>query len=198
MLAAVILTGGKSSRMGTNKSSLPLPQNGLSLLEHCQATLADAYPSVVWVSGEDLVDLVPQCGPMSGIHAALEHGKTCQVAPTELLVVPVDMPDLSVDLIHELIEKGRDAGLLCCFENHYLPLYIAITPEVLDYVSGQLLDPADTSQANHKQSRYSIQAMLKHLGGIQIPAKQLASLTNINTPQQWQQYCSKQNQKVNN
>lgn len=79
MSTAVILAGGKSSRMGRDKTQLIY--RGQTLLagaverfsaafDRVYLSIGDAekYPDI---SAERVVDLYPGCGPMAGLHAAL-------------------------------------------------------------------------------------------------------------------------------
>jgi molybdopterin-guanine dinucleotide biosynthesis protein A len=76
-LAAFILTGGKSSRMGEDKARLQL--GGQTLLE-IAIEKAKAVSTTVGIVGsrekfgvDAIEDVFPNCGPLGGIHAALKH-----------------------------------------------------------------------------------------------------------------------------
>jgi len=81
MRQVVLLAGGKSSRMGTDK--LMLSQDGESVLQRACERFS-AYFDKVYISvnsperypqiqAEHIVDEYPGCGPMAGIQAALKH-----------------------------------------------------------------------------------------------------------------------------
>ncbi len=79
-IAAFILAGGESRRMGTDKSQLIL--DGQSFLERIAATLAAVTQNVIVVgkpSGasmtlQQLSDVYPQWGALGGVHTALASG----------------------------------------------------------------------------------------------------------------------------
>ena len=81
MVTVVLLAGGKSSRMGTDK--LMLPQRDGTVLEQAVRRFSavfdrvlvsvaspDCYPDI---PAERIADEFPGCGPMAGIQAGLKH-----------------------------------------------------------------------------------------------------------------------------
>jgi molybdopterin-guanine dinucleotide biosynthesis protein A len=196
MLAGVILAGGKSSRMGTDKSLLTLPHSHQSLLEHCQNQLALVCDNHVFISGsqheQGIADVIPNCGPLSGIHAAITYFEMYHTNITELLVVAVDMPDLCLKDFEYLLKMGRNSHSLCSFENCFLPLYIPLSIDVTQYLSDVLRHQSDEASMPPKQRQYSVKMMLNSLQGLQIQPLKNTQLDNINTPVQWQQRCTEQ------
>ena len=80
--AAVLLAGGKSSRMGRDKSALIV--NGEPLWQRQLAVLRATEPAELFISGmrdgpyadcgvEILADGIPNCGPLGGIATALRR-----------------------------------------------------------------------------------------------------------------------------
>ena len=103
----IVLTGGKSSRMGTNKALLEY--HGMAQVGYL-AQLLDAYCIQVWASvkNEDSKILLPQLtdqfdlnSPLNGIATAMK-----QVKNHALLVVPCDMPFIDAGLIEFLINQS--------------------------------------------------------------------------------------------
>jgi molybdenum cofactor guanylyltransferase len=105
-----ILAGGKSARMGTDKAFVML--EGRSLLQRALA-VGRAVTSEVRIVGDPakfaafaptVEDIFPNCGPLGGIHAAL------RASPTELnLILAVDVPFVSRELLRYLIRRARDS-----------------------------------------------------------------------------------------
>lgn len=106
----IILAGGHSSRMGTNKAVLPL--GGLSVIERIVGELQKAAGHIVISSGQSsayaglglplLPDIYPGCGPLAGIHAGLA------ASPHRWsLVVSCDMPFVNAPLFRFLAEQVR-------------------------------------------------------------------------------------------
>ena len=109
--AAVLLAGGKSSRMGRDKSALPV--NGEPLWQHQLAVLRATEPAELFISGksdgpyadcrvEILADEIPDCGPLGGIATALRH-----CTSDFLLVLAVDMPAMTAEFLRSLVEDSQ-------------------------------------------------------------------------------------------
>src|SRR6185437_4100723 len=76
--AGFILTGGRSSRMGSDKALFPW--HGTTVVEHLSGMVASVAGSSTLVGHPEryshlglpcLADLRPECGPLSGIETAL-------------------------------------------------------------------------------------------------------------------------------
>jgi molybdopterin-guanine dinucleotide biosynthesis protein A len=109
-LAAFILAGGQSSRMGTDKAFIEL--EGRTLLARA-LELARSVTDEVRIVGQPgkycsfaptIEDFFPRCGPLAGIHAAL------RTSPQDLnLILAVDVPFLSLELLQYIIERAQSA-----------------------------------------------------------------------------------------
>lgn len=104
-MKAIILAGGKSSRMGQDKASMIL--GGKTLIQHIIDNLSFVFDEI-FISGNHLnypiskgiiKDVITQKGPMGGIRSALEF---CQ---EDIFVCSCDMPFVSSDLIENILQK---------------------------------------------------------------------------------------------
>lgn len=94
-ISGYVLAGGRSSRMGADKSLLHLA--GKPLIAHAVARLSRVCEEVHILSSNPALasyaplvpDLHPDCGPLSGIEAALTHNRR-----EWALIAPVDVPFL--------------------------------------------------------------------------------------------------------
>lgn len=103
---AIILAGGKSTRMGTDKALIRVKDD--SMLEGAVRALAGGFNEII-VSANNrtcasaqvkiVADVIPGRGPMSGIHAALLAS-----ANDINFVVPCDMPFINVRLALYMVE----------------------------------------------------------------------------------------------
>jgi molybdopterin-guanine dinucleotide biosynthesis protein A len=100
-VTAVILAGGKSSRMGQNKALLSI--EGKTLIERIGEILSTIFSKIVLSTASqnaypqlqlpEVVDRYPQTGPLGGITSVLESGLP------EIFCVGCDMPFLNQNLI---------------------------------------------------------------------------------------------------
>jgi molybdopterin-guanine dinucleotide biosynthesis protein A len=188
--AAVILTGGKSSRMGHDKASLLF--RGKPLLDVVADVMRAAGMKTIHVSGGvggigivsggadyvPLPDRLADGGPMVGIcsSAVPLHGRYACA-----LFIPVDMPLMSAAVPRMLIEHGR-AGAACHFEHHPLPCLLPLDQKTMRQIdaAGQMLARGD---------RLSVKSFLIGLGAdvLAVPAHLEKALTNTNTPEEWRE-----------
>lgn len=135
-LAAIVLAGGKSSRMGSDKALLkPFGTKGATLLARSFA-LAAAFGPVYVASGKREYSPWPCIadqsgyGPAAGIHAGLKMAQKQEFAG--ILAIACDLPGLQPHILRKLIhahaEFGRDklATLYQDGENGRLEMLVAI------------------------------------------------------------------------
>ncbi|WP_340014754.1 molybdenum cofactor guanylyltransferase [Paenibacillus sp. FSL K6-1318] len=119
----IILAGGLSSRMGTNKAMLEL--NGSVILQHVTKAMRPAVSRIIVAAGPNVTtygemgydcvqDHYPGKGPLAGLHAALEASGT-----EWNLVCACDMP---------LLQTSFFDGIKKLAESH--DSYSAIVPRV--------------------------------------------------------------------
>jgi molybdenum cofactor guanylyltransferase len=109
-ITGFVLAGGKSTRMGRDKAGLSF--DGRTLLETALEA-ARAVADKVFILGDPelygayaatIADVFPGCGPLGGIHAALQQ------TTTEFnLMIAVDTPFLSGSLLRYLVERALEA-----------------------------------------------------------------------------------------
>ncbi|KXI27731.1 molybdenum cofactor guanylyltransferase [Paraglaciecola hydrolytica] len=183
-LIAVVLAGGKSSRMGQDKSMLyssklqaSLLQQSISLLTqlaHCEVVIS----SNTYAGG--VKDIIPECGPLSGIHAVLNQAGLQPV--NGYLFIPVDMPKLSLRLLESLLLFGEQQQCAAYANNSFLPCYLPV-----DHHKQNKLLTVLNQQLQSKD--WSVRRLLAHLGARSMPWQDDEQLVNINNPQDWQQHC---------
>jgi molybdopterin-guanine dinucleotide biosynthesis protein A len=111
--SAVLLAGGRSSRMGRDKALLPHPLSGLPLLVHQAATLRAAGCAELFLSVREGADYpqigaeVPRLfddgerGPLPVIEGALAI-----INRPVLFLLAVDMPFVTVDVVRSLVARS--------------------------------------------------------------------------------------------
>lgn len=173
----VVLAGGLSSRMGSDKALLPW--QGRPLIEHQLGVLREAGVDEIRVSGsrEDyagIADTMPQAGPLGGLAGIAQ----ALAGDAELLVIPVDMPLLQPALLHRLHSERPQARSLS-FAAHVLPLRLRLDERSREALSA-LMSRADPRQ----RSLRALQSALGH-EELALSADEAAQLADCNTQTQW-------------
>ncbi len=110
-LTAVLLAGGESRRMGTEKATIvfdgePLWQRQIRLLRHLGAEeiLVSARAERSWrpPDTELVLDQAPSRGPISGLTAALARTRT-----SHLVALGVDMPFVTAVQLQDLCHRAN-------------------------------------------------------------------------------------------
>ena len=115
-LSAVLLAGGESRRMGTDKATFLF--RGKPLWQIQLETLRRLRPAEIFVSARTdptwrpndvqfIADIPPSCGPLSGLAASL-----VKIHTTHLLALAIDMPFMTENYLRsicDVIEPGRGA-----------------------------------------------------------------------------------------
>jgi molybdenum cofactor guanylyltransferase len=177
-LAAVILAGGASRRMGRDKATLPY--DGVTLIERmvkllkqrCAPIFVIAAPgqALPALDAQVLRDEIHGVGPLlataRGLRAAAEAG-------SELAFVSaVDMPLLSIDLLDELagpaVRLGADVVLPWDGRDHYLAGV---------YRTSLAKRAAELVAAGER----SMRALVEGVDTQRIVMPEQVSLTNVNT-----------------
>jgi molybdopterin-guanine dinucleotide biosynthesis protein A len=128
MIPAIVLAGGKSSRMGRPKGLIPF--GGVPMLERVTERLSPVFDPIVVVGGEHrppdtwlVPDPEPGAGPLAailtGLREALPEGRGLAVA------VACDMPFVDPDVLRALVRYygGYDAVVPRWADGHLEPLH---------------------------------------------------------------------------
>ncbi|MBD3410691.1 MAG: NTP transferase domain-containing protein [Ignavibacteriales bacterium] len=190
-VSAAILAGGRSTRMGRDKATLPLGDATAAkrLIELAaplasETMLVEATPRDEEIEGaRRIVDLVPESGPLGGTHAALA---ACR---TDRLVV------LSCDLL--LLDAASLAAALSTSpaSSALVPTIQGIRqPQLVVYRVADALPVASSlvrRRADLPKSALSIRRLAAELDADELPLERTprfdpASLTNVNTPEEYE------------
>lgn len=169
--AVLILAGGRSRRMGTDKAQLQVREE--SLLEWQRHRLLPlGLP--VWHSGPDgIVDAWDDFrGPLAGIHSAISRYPEIPF----WVVIPVDMPMVPLVRLRQLV-GGLSDGYPVTFTDAPLPLGLPVKPGMKETLAGWLEDP---------DGPRSLRALMNYFHGRWL-AEMLSDqeCLNVNTPDDW-------------
>lgn len=127
-ITGIILAGGKSSRMGTDKGLMPF--RGKPMIQHiidpmakiCQRILIVTSNPMYGMFGFELVkDEQPDYGPVMGVLSGLKESET-----SLNLVMSCDAPFVSFDLMKELVLKSGEADIVAASSSEGIHPLIAL------------------------------------------------------------------------
>jgi molybdopterin-guanine dinucleotide biosynthesis protein A len=181
-VTAVILAGGRSSRMGSNKALLPY-RGGL-FIESIHRRLAALFPEVLLVTNTpeqyDFLpcrkagDIYPDMGALAGLHSGLHHSAT-----PHIFAVACDMPYLDDRLIRYLVGQRHKGDLVIPEgEGGFEPLHAVYGRACLPHMEESL-------RANRRRivSFFDRVQLVKVDRGISAAFDpEFRSFSNINTP----------------
>ncbi len=137
LAAAIILAGGKSSRMGYDKSLLPV--NGKPMIQHIYEQLRPCFDSIIissddsekysFIDAEVIPDIVPGQGPIMGVLSSLE------ASSFDLnFVVACDVPVINFTFIRKMIREsvGYDGVIPRWEKSKYEPLFGIYRKSMID------------------------------------------------------------------
>ncbi|AJQ93593.1 molybdenum cofactor guanylyltransferase [Gynuella sunshinyii] len=170
-MLGVILAGGRSSRMGQDKSRLMI--NGQTLLQRQQSILEQLGLEVI-ISGPDGVhdEFADYPGPLAGIYSVIR-----QQPAASWLFVPVDLPLIRPATLARLMNHSSEAG--CCYDYHPLPLLLKSSAQLI---------PELYKRLQKSGPDLSVRAFNRSMGVEQLAlnSDDEICLSNANDPQQWQ------------
>ena len=186
---AIILAGGRSQRMGTNKALLPLPgQPSETFLSHLASTLATLCAEVLVVARDPaqfshgslpaarmVFDETPGSGPLMGLYSGLNA-----MHSSAALVIAVDMPFAQPALLSFLMSQYQENTLLVPVVENVPQVLLALYPRsILPLIETLLQQGKRAPRALLKVApvRYIEEAQLREVD------PQLRSFVGINMPE---------------
>ena len=113
-ITAIILAGGKSRRIGSDKAFLKL--NGESVIERIYNLLTKIFSYVIIISNKPdefkflttnvYKDIYPNFGPLSGIHSGLTNSQT-----ENNFFISCDMPFVNEEVIKFIVSKNSESDI---------------------------------------------------------------------------------------
>jgi FdhD protein len=184
-VSGVILAGGKSSRMGSNKALLPY--RGGRFIEAIHRQLSEIFEEVLLVTNNPeqydflpcrkVADLFPGAGALAGIHSGLYHSSS-----PAIFAVACDMPYLNNDLVRHIAGQAETGNVIIPEGPEGLePLHAVYGKGCLDAIETCLI-----------MGEKRIVSFFSRANVIRVAADQVAcfdesfaSFSNINTPEEY-------------
>lgn len=185
-VTGVILAGGGSSRMGSDKSLLL--HKGIRIIEVIYRSLADLFEEVLIVTNvpelyrflpcRKVPDIYPGQGVMAGIHAGLVRSRE-----SAIFVAACDMPHLNGTLIRYLttLADGVDV-VMPVTVGGFEPLHAIYRKECLPHLE-ELLQNTENRRVVSLFSRIRVRKVIPEEIAPFDP--EFISFDNINTPEEY-------------
>ena len=201
----ILLAGGKSTRMGRDKTQLEY--EGETLLKrafrrfsehfaHVYVSVASPQTQLAGIPPECLLtDVLPNLGPMSGLHAALSRFDAAFLVAVDM---PLAEPQLAARIINAAAAPQSPAEAYSAVHGGaYAPFVVAATTDGKAEPTFSFYSRAVLTELNAAIERgdYSINRLLK-----QVPTRYLEvprdTLLNVNYPQDYEKLLAKSDKNV--
>ncbi len=116
-VTGIILSGGKSSRMGVNKSLLKVGE--ITIVERMSDLMQSLFREVILITNDPadykflnipiFEDLFKQKGPLAGIHSGLTHSST-----EENFIISCDLPFITEKMIKYIVDFKTEKLITDC------------------------------------------------------------------------------------
>ena len=176
-ITGIILAGGKSSRMGTDKALFVL--NGSTFLDHIIRALEPLVDDILIVSNDErhskyhfkrVRDTIADAGPISGLHAGLTNSAT-----ENNLVLSCDIPLIETSMLEVLLQNNEDDidVIQLAEANRVHPLIALYKKRSAKHLGKALFDG---------ERKLSIALNGLNIKSVLVSDDKAAALANINTP----------------
>jgi molybdopterin-guanine dinucleotide biosynthesis protein A len=182
-VAGIVLTGGKSARMGRDKASLEWGGSTLArrtadlLARVCHPVIVAGIPVLHGQYGYPVIEDEPGAsGPLAGVVAALRRSRA-----EWNVVVACDMPGLTQEFLADLIRRARNSDADCIVPVAPLgrmhPLCAAYRLPTLEPLAAALRD-----------GTRKMRDALESIRCEQWAVDDARPLCNVNTPEDWREF----------
>lgn len=153
-ITGIILAGGKSSRIGVNKSLLEI--HGKKVIEYIKDILITVFKNVILISNESSIynflnlpvypDIHKNKGPLCGIHSGLNNSLN-----EKNFILSCDMPLVSKELINYITKYWTKKNIIVTSVNGKIqPLCGIYKKSTVPYIERQLNDVQAGNFSIHK------------------------------------------------
>ena len=154
-ITGIILSGGKSSRMGVNKSLLVI--NGKTIIERVRDLMQNIFSEVILITNdpeeyeflglEIYEDVYKGYGPLAGIHSGLLNSTT-----RKNFIISCDVPLMTEQMIRYLIEFKTDKFITVAKADGFIQQLVGIyNRDILVTVKETLVSQLSDDERNNDQ-----------------------------------------------
>ena len=178
-ITGIILSGGKSSRMGKDKGFLTF--NGKSFIQHSIDALKPVVTEIIIVSDNKkydvfglkrIEDAIENAGPLAGIYSGLKYSNT-----DYNLVLSCDIPLINTTILQKLVDAVDDDSEIIQIESQgkTMPL-IALCTKQCEHTFLKLLKKGE------RRLQYAVNQC--NVKNVVLTDEETYFTQNINTPEQ--------------
>lgn len=193
-MTAIILAGGKSTRMHQNKALLTI--NGKTIIKLLIEKLDEIFSDIIIITNlpnkfTDLdkakhPDIYPHLGPIAGIHSGLLHSNT-----DKNFIISCDLPLVPADSIRYLVKQDLNCDAKLFSERGKALMLCGIYRKQVCKIAEDLILNTDFTSKNSKEKiTLRLRDLLKEISYETIDAEKLEwycenHFLNMNTPEDY-------------
>lgn len=154
-ITGIILSGGKSTRMGQNKSLMVI--NGKTVIERVRDLMQSIFPEVILISNDPeeysflglkiYEDVFKGYGPLAGIHSGLLHSST-----RKNFIISCDVPLMTAEMIKYLVDYKTDKLITIAKADGFIQQLVGVyNRDILVAVKETLMSQLNNDERNSDQ-----------------------------------------------
>lgn len=156
-ITGIILSGGKSTRMGENKSLLKIGNK--SIIESVRDLMQSLFPDVILITNNPeeyqfleikiFEDIFFRMGPLAGIHSGLTHSTT-----KKNFVISCDIPLMTAQMISYLVSYKTDKLITVAKADGFIQQLCGLyNKDCIPYASEILSNQINSDEGNPEQKK---------------------------------------------
>lgn len=151
-ITGILLSGGKSSRMGMNKSFLKLGSK--YVVEVIYEVMAGLFRNVLVITNEPkryselgyitFADIYKDKGPLGGIHSGLIHSGT-----EKNFIISCDMPLINESVLRFIIDYPLESDIKVAFADNFIQQLCGLySKSLIPGIESELLKESDSNKCS--------------------------------------------------
>lgn len=200
-ITGIILSGGKSSRMGENKSLMRLGDR--TVIEHILLLIQSLFQEVILITNRPdeyqflniplFEDIYKNRGPLAGIHSGLLNSKT-----ENNFIISCDIPLITKEIIEYIIKFDTPHPITVCRADGYIQQLAGnYSKSVLPKIEKLFkINEDEIKNSNQRKRKWKVHLLLDLVGAEIIEANKLdfyseGLFLNMNSQEDYQIILSK-------
>ncbi len=205
-ITGIILSGGKSTRMGENKSLLML--NGKTIIEHVVEKMRGLFSKVILITNqpdeygflgiEMFEDVFKFKGPLAGIHSGLVNSRT-----EKNFVISCDLPLMTKEMIIFIVDHKIEKPITVTKADGFIQQLCGVYAKKCIPICEELLakeEPTPRHGSVHKSKCKVLQLLeiadAEILDAEKIPCYQHGMFLNMNRKEDYEKAIAEMNKEV--